>query len=115
MRSMILISFDEIWQELTRILLALGFEKSGAKRCARIFTENTCDGVDSHGLNRFPGFVTAVKTGLVKPRVEPELVSTFGAIERWDGKRGAGPLNAEKAMKRAIKLSRGHGLGCVGE
>ena len=108
------ISFDEIWQELTRILLAVGFENSRAKRCACIFTENSCDGVDSHGLNRFPSFVTAVKTGLVKMQVEPELVRSLGAIEQWDGTRGAGPLNAEKAMNRAIELSREYGLGCVG-
>jgi 3-dehydro-L-gulonate 2-dehydrogenase len=108
------IPFDEIWQELTRVLLAVGFEDSTAKRCAYIFTENTCDGVASHGLNRFPIFVTDVKTGLVKTRVEPELVNSFGALEQWDGKRGVGLLNAEKAMKRAIELSRGHGIGCVG-
>jgi 3-dehydro-L-gulonate 2-dehydrogenase len=114
MRSMQRIHFDEIFQELTRILLALGFENANAKRCAYIFTENTCDGVASHGLNRFPGFVTAVKTGLVNPRVEPELVRSFGALEQWDGRRGVGPLNAEKAMKRAVELSRRHGLGCVG-
>jgi 3-dehydro-L-gulonate 2-dehydrogenase len=107
-------SFDEIWQELTRILQVLGFENSRAKRCACIFTENSCDGVDSHGLNRFPGFVAAVKKGLVDTRVEPELVRSLGSIEQWDGKRGVGPLNAEKAMGRAIELSREYGLGCVG-
>ncbi len=114
MISMKRIPFDEIWQELTRILLALGFENSKAKRCANIFTENTCDGVASHGLNRFPSFVTAVKTGLVNIRVEPEIVKSLGTIEQWDGMKGIGPLNAEKAMKRAIELSRMHGLGCVG-
>ena len=114
MESMKRIPFDNIWQELTRILLALGFEDARAKRCAHIFTENTCDGVASHGLNRFPAFVTSVKTGLVKTCVEPEFVSSFGALEQWDGNRGIGLLNAEKAMKRAIELSRGHGIGCVG-
>ena len=108
------IPFDEVWQELARVLLAIGFEDAKAKKCARIFTENTCDGVYSHGLYAFPGFVANVKAGLVKPQVEPELVSSLGVIERWDGKMGAGPLNAEKAMKRAIELSRANGIGCVG-
>jgi len=106
--------FDEIRQEFTRILLAAGFESSNAEKCALIFTQNTCDGVNSHGVNRFPSFVSDVKTGLVKPQAEPELISSFGAIEQWDGKKGAGPLNAQKAMKRAIELSRGNGIGCVG-
>jgi LDH2 family malate/lactate/ureidoglycolate dehydrogenase len=34
--------------------------------------------------------------GLVKTRVEPERVNSFGALEQWDGKRGVGILNAEK-------------------
>ncbi len=108
------LSFEEIWQELTRILLALGFDKSRAKRCAYIFTENSCDGVDSHGLNRFSAFVSDVRDGTVKPQAEPELVGSLGVIEQWDGMRGAGPLNAERAMNRAIELSGGHGIGCVG-
>ena len=108
------IHFNEILQELIRVMLSLGFEDSRARRCAYIFTENTCDGVASHGLNRFPRFVTEVKTGLVKIQAESKLVSSLGAIEQWDGMRGIGPLNAEKAMKRAIELSGEHGLGCVG-
>ena len=108
------IPFDEMWLELTRVLRAAGFEEDKAKRCAQIFTENTCDGVMSHGLNRFPAFVTNVKMGVVKLHVEPELVRSLGAIEQWDGKQGVGPLNAEIAMNRAIALARGHGIGCVG-
>lgn len=114
MKPMKRIYFDEILNELTRILLTLEFEKSRAERCAYIFTENTCDGVASHGLNRFPGFVSAVRTGLVRKDAESEFVRSLGVIEQWDGKRGIGPINADKAMKRAISLSRNNGIGCVG-
>jgi 3-dehydro-L-gulonate 2-dehydrogenase len=55
-----------------------------------------------------------VKAGIVSIGSEPELVRSLGVIEQWDGRRGVGPLNAEKSMKRAIELSREHGLGCVG-
>ena len=37
----------------------------------------------------------------------------FGALERWDGTRGPGNLNALAAMERAIELGRAHGIGCV--
>jgi 3-dehydro-L-gulonate 2-dehydrogenase len=40
-------------------------------------------------------------------------VAQFGALERWDGQRGPGNLNAHGAMARAIALSRQHGIGCV--
>jgi 3-dehydro-L-gulonate 2-dehydrogenase len=111
---MMRIPFDEICRELTRVLLTVGFEDSTAKRCAHIFTENSRDGVYSHGLNRFPHFVKYVKEGFVEPLAKPELLSSFGAFEQWDGKQGVGLLNAETGMRRAIELSRGHGIGCVG-
>ncbi|HEY7864704.1 MAG TPA: 3-dehydro-L-gulonate 2-dehydrogenase [Psychromonas sp.] len=114
MLSMKRLHFDTICQELTRILLNLGLENAQAKKCAYIFTENTCDGVTSHGLNRFPSFVDDIKSGIIQIKAEPELTKAMAAIEQWDGKRGIGPLNAEKAMLRAVELSHKHGLGCVG-
>ena len=37
----------------------------------------------------------------------------MGAIERWDGHRGFGPLNAKRAMDRACELAKENGIGCV--
>lgn len=108
------IQFNVVCDELTRILLNEGFEEERAKRCATIFTENTCDGIVSHGLNRFPYFIEMVRKGFIDVAADPVLVRSLGAIEQWDGGRGAGPLNAEKSMSRAIELSQEHGIGCVG-
>jgi 3-dehydro-L-gulonate 2-dehydrogenase len=108
------VAFNELLHELTRVLLSVGLGNDAAQQCARVFTENTCDGVPSHGLNRFPSFVSDVKAGIVKTHVSPERVNALGAIEQWDGKRGIGILNASTAMNRAIELSRIHGIGCVG-
>jgi 3-dehydro-L-gulonate 2-dehydrogenase len=44
---------------------------------------------------------------------EPQLLAGFGALERWDGRKGPGNLNAQACMERAIALSRTHGVGCV--
>jgi 3-dehydro-L-gulonate 2-dehydrogenase len=44
---------------------------------------------------------------------EPQLIASFGALERWDGRKGPGNLNAHASMERAIALSRAHGVGCV--
>src|SRR5206468_5083874 len=34
-------------------------------------------------------------------------------LERWDGGRGVGNLNAYACMEAAISLARRHGIGCV--
>jgi len=107
------ISFAMVEESLIAILLRLGFSQPRAAACARLFAETSCDGVASHGLGRFPRFAAMVRNGTVDPVAEAEKVSGLGALERWDGRRGAGNLNAQAAMARAIELSRLHGVGWV--
>lgn len=95
------------------ILKRYGFTEAKAKACADVFTENSVDGVYTHGVNRFPRFIRYVKEKLVIPDAEPEHVSGFGGLEQWKGNLGPGPLNALKATERVIELSRKHGIGCV--
>ncbi len=54
-----------------------------------------------------------VRNGSVNPGAEPWVVARHGAMERWDGRRGPGNLNAYAAMEQAIRLSREHGIACV--
>lgn len=107
------ISFEEVESRLANILRGIGFSEARAWLCARLFTETTCDGVYSHGVNRFARFVAMVRNGSVDPAAEPKVVASFGAVERWDGQCGPGNLNAWAAMERAIELGRKIGIGCV--
>ena len=59
------IPFEKLKSEFKRVLLSLDFTGEKAEICAQIFAENSRDGVYTHGLNRFPGFVQYVKDGLV--------------------------------------------------
>lgn len=111
---MLRVSYQDLLDTLVRVLLKLGFETERARLCARLFAETTCDGVYSHGLNRFPRFLTMIQSGLIDIHAEPELLTRAGSMERWDGKIGPGNLNAYHSMERAIALSRERGMGCVG-
>jgi 3-dehydro-L-gulonate 2-dehydrogenase len=91
----------------------LGLKQDRAAHCAQLFAETTRDGVYTHGLNRFPRFAAMVRNGSIDVNAEPERVASFGGIERWNGHRGLGNLNAYAAMQRAIALARQHGLGAV--
>ncbi len=107
------IPFEEVQETLAAVLRKLGFSADRAQTCARLFAETTRDGVYTHGINRFPRFVATIRNGIVDVAAEPELTARFGALERWDGRRGPGNLNALAAMERAMALGREHGVGCA--
>lgn len=106
--------YDEVAPRLAAILRRHGLSDRRADAAARLFCDASRDGVESHGLNRFPGFVSMIEDGRVDPSAEPTLVSATGAVERWDGHLGPGPLNATFAMGRAIALAAEHSIGVVG-
>ncbi len=107
------ISYKTLFTELQRVLLSRGFTDEKASACAEIFTNNSRDGIYSHGLNRFPVFVDYIDDGLIDIDAEPTLVNSFGVIEQWDGNLGPGVLNAKFCMQRAIELAKKNGMGCV--
>jgi 3-dehydro-L-gulonate 2-dehydrogenase len=107
------VPYERLKSEFFRILEKNGFSESRAEKCAEIFTDNSLDGVNSHGINRFPRFVKNIMQGFVKPEAVPTLVSAFGSLEQWDGNIGPGPLNAVFATQRAMELAGENGIGML--
>ena len=107
------ISFDELKAEFKRVLMKKGCSEAEADLSAQLMTETSCDGVYSHGVNRFPRVVEYIDKGYIDLAAKPEKTASFGAFERWDGKLGLGNVNAKMAMDRAIELAREFGIGGV--
>jgi 3-dehydro-L-gulonate 2-dehydrogenase len=107
------VPFDELHEALRRALLASGMDADDASLAARLFAEASRDGVSSHGLNRFPRFMRGIQRGVVDVRARALRIDAHGALERWDGRRGPGNLNAYHAMAAALNLARTGGIGCV--
>jgi 3-dehydro-L-gulonate 2-dehydrogenase len=111
--AMIRVPLPELSATLLLVLHGHGFEGEDAELCARLFVEASLDGVSSHGVHRFPRFVKMVRDGVVDAHARAEPVARHGPIERWNGRRGPGNLNAHRCMARAIELAGDHGIGCV--
>lgn len=107
------IPFDEMQEVLFKVLIQNKFSEKKARFIAKVYTKNTLDGVNSHGINRVPLFVDYIKNGSIKIDTEAEKVASFGMIERWDGNLGPGIINASKCMGRAIELAGKSGMSCV--
>ncbi len=94
-----LVAYSDIVGQLQKILLGRGLSASRAEVAAQLFADASRDGIESHGVNRFPGFIKMIERGLVHPAAEPSLVAALGALERWDGELGPG---------RYVETLRGH-------
>jgi 3-dehydro-L-gulonate 2-dehydrogenase len=110
---MLRVRYEELWLTLAGALRGLGFEEERALLCARLFAETTRDGVYTHGVSRFPRFARMIRAGRIDIHATPERIGSHGGLERWDGKRGPGNLNAYQCMDRALLLAWQHGVGAV--
>src|SRR5690348_6656957 len=113
MPDFIKVTASELKSEFYRVLTATGFDERKASICADVFTTNSVDGVYSHGVNRFPKFIGMVKKGAIDLNGEAIFKSRSGKVERWDGQKGAGVVNALMCTDRAIDIAKGSGIGCV--
>ena len=111
--TIVTISAKEMQARFADILYKNGFTKDKAIACAAIFTDNSVDGIYTHGVNRFARFVQYVKDGFIKPDALPSFQNKFGGIEQWHGNLGPGPLNAVHATNTAMGLALQYGIGCV--
>jgi 3-dehydro-L-gulonate 2-dehydrogenase len=110
---MLRVPYPDLESAFLRAILHLGVPAGRAPLCARLYAETDRDGVRTHGLARFPRFSAMIRNGNIVPTEAPAPVAAFGAIERWNGNRGPGNLNAHAAMARAIALARTNGIGAV--
>ena len=107
------VPYETMVREFARVLEARGFGPEDAVAAAEIFAGNSLAGVAGHGLLRFPRLVNYLEKGEIDPNARPTCVAAFGNMERWDGHRGFGPLNARKAMDRACEIAKEAGIGLV--
>lgn len=107
------VSFDEMQRTIESAFVRAGMNQADAATCARVHTESSCDGVNSHGLNRVPRFVDYIQKGWINLDGKITLAKRLGAIEVYDGNRGPGILNAIAATERGMALADEHGVGIV--
>ena len=107
------VQYDDMMSEFRRILIKKGFNEQDANLSAKLFTENSLDGVYSHGVNRFSRVIDYIDKGYIKVANKAEKMDGFASYERWDGNLAMGNINAKISMDRAIELAKEFGIGIV--
>ena len=107
------VPYDTMRNEFIRVLHKYGITGSRAELSATLFADASRDGIYTHGLNRFPKFIRSIEDGSVDVNAEAEPEASLGMLERWNGRRGCGNLNAYRCMQRAIELAHQQTIGVV--
>ena len=107
------VPYETMRSEFIRVLNQYGITGERAELSATLFADASRDGIYTHGLNRFPKFIKSISDGSVGVRAEAEMEASLGVLERWNGHRGCGNLNAWRCMNRAIELAGQQTIGVV--
>lgn len=91
----------------------LAVPSADAAAIAAALVDANLRGVDSHGFQRVPAYMSRVRAGLAGGTESMSVAAEFGPVRRLDAARALGPAGATKAVDMAIELARAHGLGLV--
>ncbi|KAI0444873.1 Malate/L-lactate dehydrogenase [Xylaria telfairii] len=95
------------------VLVGNGVPASNAEVVARCLIAADLRGVDTHGMNRIPSYMTRVRQGVLDGTASPELTQVTPVVAQVDGRNGFGFLAASKGMAAAVDMAREFGIGMV--
>ncbi|KAJ8128074.1 hypothetical protein O1611_g5563 [Lasiodiplodia mahajangana] len=93
------------------VLIGNGVPASNAEIVARCLVAADLRGVDTHGINRIPSYMTRVRQGVLDGTASPELTKITPVVAQVDARNGFGFLAASKGMAAAVNMAREFGIG----
>lgn len=97
-----------------KIFKAAGVSENEAKIVTSFLVKSNLVGHDSHGVIRIPQYINSIKTGMIKPGVESEIIRENPSTAVIDGKWGFGQVVASRSMEIAIEKARKTSISAVG-
>ncbi|ORX12631.1 MULTISPECIES: Ldh family oxidoreductase [Mycolicibacterium] len=97
----------------TEVLKAYGVPDADARLVAESLVTADLWGHPSHGMLRLPWYVARLRSGVMNPVSDPEVVSSFGAVTVLDGRDGVGQIVTARAVDAAAAGAAQHGVAVV--
>lgn len=91
-----------------------GVSDDSARHVADSLVETSLRGVDSHGVNLFPYYISAVEGGRINPTPQFRVLTRQAASATLDADHGFGHHAGSVAMELAIEMASTAGAGVVG-
>ena len=96
------------------VLIAAGVPKDNATIVADSLVLADLRGVDTHGINRLPGYIARVQSGVLDPSPTLSLVQKSPVMASLDAKNTFGFVAGRLAIDHAISMASTYGVGIVG-
>ncbi|KAI1766650.1 putative malate/L-lactate dehydrogenase [Hypoxylon sp. FL1150] len=93
------------------VLTGNGVPPENAATVARCLIAADLRGVDTHGMNRIPSYMTRVRAGMLDIKASPVVTKVTPVVAQVDARNGFGFLAGAAAMKEACDMAREFGIG----
>lgn len=104
---------SEAREFVKNVLIGNGVPETNAETVAKCLIAADLRGVDTHGMNRIPSYMTRIRQGVLDATASPELTKITPVVAQVDGCNGFGFLAASKGMAAAVEMAREFGIGMV--
>src|SRR6201986_3130572 len=95
------------------LLESAGCRNEDANTIAQALVLADLRGIDTHGINRLPGYLDRVKAGVLNVAPDLKLVQKTPVMGLIDAQNTFGFLAGCMAIDEAVKMARIYGLGVV--
>jgi len=106
--------FDSLVGTCTEILTASKVPPRDARLVADSLVTADAWGHPSHGVLRLSWYVARLRSGVINPSSDTEVILDGGAVSVLDGRDGVGQVVTQQACDLAVQRARAHGVGVVG-
>jgi LDH2 family malate/lactate/ureidoglycolate dehydrogenase len=97
----------------TDVLQGNGMAPEDAATVADCLVAADLRGVDTHGINRLPSYMTRARKGLADPRAQPVMTQITPVVAQVDGKNAFGAIPSKMGMAKAVEMASTFGIGLV--
>lgn len=93
-----------------RLFVSRGMVPEHAAQVGDVLVWADLRGVDSHGVERLPSYLSLIERGQMNPKGAPRLEDAAPALFRIDADRAAGPVPMIMAADEAVRRARTYGV-----
>ena len=113
MGNEILVGGQPLWQFTRDVFVKVGLSPKDAETEADVLVWANLRGVDSHGVQRIPGYVRGAREGWIKVDADVRVVVEMAAMVLLEADHAFGPVVTVQAMELAMRKAREAGTGWV--